>query len=917
MSLQFSPGSLVRVRNRDWVVESDSTPQLLHLRPLSGAESESAYIVPQLEPEPPRPAEFGMPSPDSIGNLAGIRLLQDAVRMKLRSGAGPFRSFGNIAVEPRVYQLVPLLMALRMPTVRLLIADDVGVGKTIEAALIVRELLDRGEIRRFSVLCPPNLVDQWQRELQDHFNIQADAVTPATIGKLESRLPAGSSIFRHRQCTIVSLDYIKSEKHRPSFQNHAPECIVVDEAHACTLLGNGHQQRYELLRHLAADKKRHIIMLTATPHSGNEAGFYNMLSLLDERFAGMQDATQRIRSNLREQLARFFVQRRRADIRNWGEETRIFPRRKSGEATYNLSGDWGALFDDIQAYCKQVAESRAASGNQLAWYSTISLLRCVSSSPAAAVAALSARIRNAAPDISAEDAGDDVLDTDAAGTVDDSEATLQGGEDADAVRDLIRRAEALKGPKNDPKLKLLIDKLKKDILKDGHHPIVFCRYIHTAEYVAEELQKAFPRCAVSAVTGMLSHDMREKGVDELCACDKRILVATNCLSEGINLQDGFDAVIHYDLAWNPTRHEQREGRVDRYGQKSPEVRCLMLYGKDNPVDGFILNVILKKADAIGKALGVKVPVPDDKQAISKALMQAALLKRSEVRSGMQDMLLDFGEVLWKDTQEKAGRTIFSQQSLRPEDVLPEWERQSSQIGTHEDVQRFVLAACEALQAPLDPAGHSFRLTPANLPPALQEELAAAGMADKTAVAFQAADPGVFVSRSHPLVAGLADFVTEQALEERDSRFRRAAVTEVQSEHVQVPTTLYFTRMRHRLSFSFGNTTRTIMAEEAVVLVSRKGQPLSVLPHRDMEWVRTLVPNANIPPANAAMAVERAVDAFRNAAVQVQALAAERAGNLLQDHLRVRAAAHVDAGSVSVEACFPVDVIAVSVLIPAI
>jgi superfamily II DNA/RNA helicase len=107
----------------------------------------------------------------------------------------------------------------------------------------------------------------------------------------------------------------------------------------------------------------------------------------------------------------------------------------------------------------------------------------------------------------------------------------------------------------------------------------------------------------------------------------RILVATDCLSEGINLQHLFTAVVHYDLAWNPTRHEQREGRVDRFGQQAPEVRCTMLYGQDNPVDGFVLNVILRKGEAIQKELGVLVPMPEDKQRINQALVKAALMKR--------------------------------------------------------------------------------------------------------------------------------------------------------------------------------------------------------------------------------------------------------------------------------------------------
>ena len=171
---EFLPGNLVRARGREWVVQSDTRladgGSALRLRPLGGSDDDVITLLPELEFSPVEPATFEQPDPAQAGNHAAALLLRDALRLKLRAGAGPFRSFGNIAVEPRAYQLVPLLMALRLPTVRLLIGDDVGIGKTIEASLIVRELLDRGEIQRVAVLCPPHLVEQWQGELQQRFN---------------------------------------------------------------------------------------------------------------------------------------------------------------------------------------------------------------------------------------------------------------------------------------------------------------------------------------------------------------------------------------------------------------------------------------------------------------------------------------------------------------------------------------------------------------------------------------------------------------------------------------------------------------------------------------------------------------------------------------------------------------------------
>src|SRR5512136_2950028 len=170
--MTFAVGSLVKARGREWVVLPESDDNLLVLRPLGGTEDEVTGIYRPLEKV--EPASFDLPNPAQPGDYRSCRLLRDAVRLGFRSSAGPFRSFARIAVEPRPYQLVPLLMALKLDPVRLLIADDVGIGKTIEAGLIARELLDRGEVERLAVLCPPQLAEQRQVELHDKFYIQAE-----------------------------------------------------------------------------------------------------------------------------------------------------------------------------------------------------------------------------------------------------------------------------------------------------------------------------------------------------------------------------------------------------------------------------------------------------------------------------------------------------------------------------------------------------------------------------------------------------------------------------------------------------------------------------------------------------------------------------------------------------------------------
>ncbi|HEY8535513.1 MAG TPA: DEAD/DEAH box helicase, partial [Vicinamibacterales bacterium] len=544
-TVQYSPGALVRARGRDWIVLPGSTPQILRLRPLTGSEEDGALLHLGIEPDV-RPATFDDPPIEPQAGQEAMLLLRDALLLSLRRGAGPFRSFGNLAFEPRAYQLVPLLMALRHETVRLLIADDVGIGKTIEAGLIARELYDRGEISGFSVLCPPHLVDQWIRELDERFHIKATAVTASSAARLERGLPVNESIFTVHPFTVVSLDYIKSERHRYDFVRACPAMVIVDEAHTCTNPGAGRHLRYELLRALSEKRDRHIVLLTATPHSGHEDAFYRLLGLLDPEFERLRDLDEPERSRVRERLAGHFVQRRRVDIDEW-MDTSIFPRREVAELTYRLTGPWQAFFEKVLGYCADV--TRAAGTDErrqrLTFWGTLALMRCVSSSPAAAAQALRTRMGlDGEPD---ETLAERVFD----GTVDDlPEDDVEPGADTGDPRleRLVAEAQRLAGASGDPKLALLLDHVA-TLVKDGFAPVVFCRYVATAHYVKEHLEKHLGNAIVEVVTGEFATEERVRRIEALAEHEPRVLVATDCISEGVNLQALFDAVVHYDLSW--------------------------------------------------------------------------------------------------------------------------------------------------------------------------------------------------------------------------------------------------------------------------------------------------------------------------------------------------------------------------------
>lgn len=314
---EFPVGSLVRIRERDWVVLPSDDTDIVCLRPLSGGESEICGIHREIEGHALKHAEFAPPKPEQAGDFIAGKLLRNAARLGLRNGAGPFRSLGRLSVRPRPYQFVPLIMALKLDFVRMLIADDVGIGKTIEAAMIARELLDRGDAQGLCVICPPHLCDQWQEELETKFHIHAKVVRTSTLARLERDLPRRDlSVYKYYKHLVVSIDFVKRDSRRAAFLSDCPDFVIVDEAHTATEPGGvgsrEQQQRHQLVHEVAKERSRHILLLTATPHSGIEGSFRSLLGLLNDRFENID--MQQLSEQQRRILARHFVQRTRGDV---------------------------------------------------------------------------------------------------------------------------------------------------------------------------------------------------------------------------------------------------------------------------------------------------------------------------------------------------------------------------------------------------------------------------------------------------------------------------------------------------------------------------------------------------------------------------------------------------------------------------
>lgn len=918
MTLSFSPGDLVLARGREWVALPAPRPGILALRPLSGNENDVVILDPELEIASVAAARFDLPDDARSTVQAKAALLADALRLTLRRGAGPFRSAAQLAFEPRTYQLVPLLMALRLQVPRLLIADDVGIGKTIEAGLILRELMDRGEVDAFSVLCPPHLVDQWIIELKDRFGIDAVPVTSGTAARLERNLPLAQTLFDAYPFTVVSLDYIKAEKRREGFARACPDFVIVDEAHACVGTHKGKQQRFDLLQGLAKDPERRIVMLTATPHSGDEEAFARLLSLIDQEFASVDFDNARYR----ERLARHLVQRRRVDLieGDW-DENRSFPKHETTEFPYRLSADHLAFQESAIDYCLEVVSKAGdqKKDQRLAFWGTLALMRCVGSSPAAALSALRNRASNEAERLEPQIYDEDGDDEDA---VDVEPNTIFANDPA--LHALLDQASSLSVAK-DPKLDALVSALK-PLIKAGANPVVFCRYLATAEHVKNGLRKAFPKLTIEAVTGELTPDERRDRVSEMTIEDgekdiQRILVATDCLSEGINLQQLFDTVVHYDLSWNPTRHQQREGRVDRFGQPAELVRSIMMFSPDSAIDGAVLDVILRKAEEIRKATGVTVPLPDERGPVTDALMAAMMLRRGGHKQLTFDLRLDDGthamDARWRDASEneKKSRARFAQNAMKPSEVAPEWNKVKDLLGSPDDARQFVERAMSRFGVPLEKKRSLYIAHVHALQESLREKLGQRGLQKsvKLATAEPAPSGTSLLTRTHPLTASLAESLVEASLDQEalpDLGIGRVGAWPTPA--VSVMTRLVLLRIRYKLTIH-SRKERLLLAEEAALVALQRN---SIVATGDIarEMLNT--------PATADLAQIARDRMVNNAKSDLPALidgplatfVKKRAEELVEDHARLRAAAG-SASRVSVEAVLPPDVIGMFVLMP--
>lgn len=943
----YKAGSLVTLRNRPWIVLPSEDKDLLLLKPLGGTDIEITGIYKPLANEADKPLryDFVKPSAKDLGDFASAKLLYNAARLSFRNAAGPFRCLGKLSFRPRSYQMVPMIMALKQDVIRLLIADDVGVGKTIEGLLIAKELYERKEIKRFAVVCLPHLCDQWQDELKNKFGIEAVVIRSGTATALERQIRAHENIFRAYPFQVISIDYIKTGSKRQVFIDHCPEMILVDEAHSCAKpagANNSQQQRHHLLRDIAKKENQHLILLTATPHSGKQQEFQSLLGLLKPEFEKNEVITAT--ESERKALAKHFIQRRRGDVVMWLDEETKFPERKSEELAYEIGSDYAAVFDDILAYARDIVSQHKGDRKKqrYSYWDALALLRGVMSSPAAGISMLEkkAQKRKLADDddmIDDENESAGVLDLD--NSQDDSlplSILGKAGEvsTTESARLLIyaKRLHELYGIEKDNKAKEVLIQLK-TLVERGYNPIVFCRYIQTANYLGEILKpyfsgKNYKNLQLEVVTSELNDELRREKIDQMNQSERRLLIATDCLSEGINLQEGFNALLHYDLPWNPNRLEQREGRIDRFGQESPVVEVGMLYGSNNPIDGVVLEVLLRKAREIRRTIGISVPFPENSASVMEAVTNAVLLKPSvKIIQDNQLSLFDVEEIEVEKKKaisafdiaakrEEASRSVFAQHAIKAHEIEEDLRDVDEAIGNVQAVEDFVVETLRFMGVQTEKKKNGYKIFTTNLPQRLRELLSSK---PELLISFKSPTPSgyKYIGRNHPFTEHLSQYVINNALQGVDHHAARAAVMRTGS--VTEKTVLFQLRVRNVIAEQPMN--KEIVAEEMWLWgytgdVANKQHINKV---RAIELLMTAVPSSNIEDGEKEYWLGEEMSwvanekRFREITDEV---ALERSQHLVESHTKFKKLVNGSIYKV-VEPVLPMDVLGIYIFLPSI
>ena len=443
------------------------------------------------------------------------------------------------------------------------------------------------------------------------------------------------------------------------------------------------------------------------------------------------------------------------------------------------------------------------------------------------------------------------------------------------------------------------------------------------------LQKKFPKVDLQVITSEDPDDIRNSRIDAMEASTQRVLVCTDCLSEGINLQKCFTAVLHYDLPWNPNRLEQREGRVDRYGQTAKTVKAFLLYGSDNPIDGIVLDVILRKVREIKRDTGINVPFPEDSKSIIDTIAQALLMnpdRRISVSKVDNQMKFDFDEfdeareaklaatdkIDRMAQQEKTSRAIFAQNAIKAQEIETDLKETDEAIGDPLAVREFIVSAVnDLLGAQMIESGDGFKLFTTNLPPAIRSTLPSQ---DQVLLSFDSPTPEgfMYLGRNHVFVEQTCQLVLANTIHRKGKHAARAAV--IRTNAITIKTTILLFRVRNVIESRTHE--HQIVAEEMMVWGYRgSGTDSDYLTSLvAKELLMSALPTANLTPQARADFLRNELTLFDRLQPQFDKVAEERSQHLVDAHERFSKLMDRKRFQI-VHPVLPMDIIGIYILLP--
>ncbi len=571
------------------------------------------------------------------------------------------------AIQVEDFQLVPLLKAMRMPRVSLLLADDVGLGKTVEAGLVLTELILRRRLRRVLVVCPASLRTQWQRELRDKFSLDFEVVDRAATHKLQQRLGLDANPWRTFARAITSYDYLKQDDVLEQFRAasrpaagspHLPwDLLIVDEAHNLAPSSLGEDSDVSKMLQRITPWFEHRIFLTATPHNGHTRSFTGLLECLDPvRFTRKSEA---LTESEKVRIEQVVVRRLKREINQRTNPPR-FGDRSLQAIQLVLTPDERRLGEAFTVFRRQVRSlvSRRARGEQLAGAFAVEvlgkrLLSCpiafadswhryragLAEAEAADAAAVEAARRSIA-DETADDRESEGRTGHAAHVVGawlkplaDELADETAEIDAALLHLGLDNSSSEAVPLSDARFDTLVSWIETHLIagRKGFLPderlVVFTEYKTTLDYLKRRLRQRYPQPGVVRVLyGGMDTTVGEDGrrEDVIAAFNDaadpvRLLIATDAASEGLNLHETARFLLHYDIPWNPSRLEQRNGRLDRHGQ--PRDVVVYHFTSDDDADLRFLARVATKVHTIREDLGSMGEVID--RAVERRLIEGA------------------------------------------------------------------------------------------------------------------------------------------------------------------------------------------------------------------------------------------------------------------------------------------------------